>query len=143
MTIESDATTTPATSRMRQLSDTEAREMLAVGSRVGRLAFVKNNRLHIYPVNYVADNSGILIRTDSDSFTASIAGLDVAFEVDDFRPLEHTGWSVVVHGVARSVDDEEADLLRRGPLHAWAWQRPDMWIRITIGSVAGRMISDE
>ena len=133
---------TDSEGRLHKLSRRECLELLQYHSFVGRLGFVADGRLLVLPVNYLADEAAVVYCTAEGSVLASVGGgAPVSFEVDDNRPLEHTGWSVLVHGTARAVTDpEEVAALRRGPLRSWAWRQPERWVRITIEEVTGRRL---
>jgi hypothetical protein len=64
----------------------------------------------------------------------------VAYEVDGFDPANHTGWSVLVQGVAQTVY-EEADVERyeRLGVASWAPLGSDvLWIRLRPDDISGR-----
>jgi uncharacterized protein len=135
--VESQAQT-----RVHELSTTEALELLQMHSYVGRIGFVVDGRPLILPVNYLAGDESIVFCTEPGTKLSALGdGAQVVFEVDDSRPLYHSGWSVVVKGTAREVTDEsELDELRRGPLHSWATRATEHWVRISIDEVTGRRI---
>jgi uncharacterized protein len=131
-----------AHTRVQELSRAEALELLQMHSYVGRIGFIVDGRPLILPVNYLASDDSIVFCTEPGTKLSAIAGgAQVAFEVDDSRPLYHAGWSVVVKGTAREVTDEtELDELRRGPLHSWATRASEHWVRVTLDEVTGRRI---
>ena len=130
--------------RVHELSNAEALELLQLHAYVGRLGFIVDGRPLILPVNYLADEVSIVFCTQPGSKLSAVgAGAPVAFEVDDSRALYHAGWSVVVKGNAREVTDhDELDELRRGPLHSWATQSTEHWVRIDIEEITGRRIPE-
>src|SRR6202140_1739688 len=130
--------------RMHQLTRGEAVELLQFHAYVGRIGFVVEGRPVILPVNYLADDDSIVFCTEPGTKLSAIGGgAPVAFEVDDSRALYHAGWSVVVRGSAREVTDhDELDELRRGPLHSWATQSTEHWVRIDIEEITGRRIPE-
>jgi nitroimidazol reductase NimA-like FMN-containing flavoprotein (pyridoxamine 5'-phosphate oxidase superfamily) len=116
---------------------------LGYSSFVGRGAFVHDGRPMILPANYLLDGESIYIRTVGGTMLSSLDGTDVAFEVDDSRPQAHAGWSVVVQGSARSVNDaDEIEWLERGPLRSWAWRGADHWVRMSIETASGRRLPE-
>ena len=133
---------TASQSPLHELTRKECLELLQYHSFVGRLGFVLGGRPMVLPVNYLADEDAVVFCTAEGSVLAGVGGgAPVAFEVDDSRPLEHSGWSVVVRGTATEVTDPaEVDALRRGPLRSWAARAPELWVRITIEEVSGRQI---
>lgn len=68
---------------------------------VGRLAVIVGRRPEIFPVNYVLDGDAIVFRTASGTKLSGTTQGEVAFEVDQLHLPSHSGWSVVVHGVAQ------------------------------------------
>jgi nitroimidazol reductase NimA-like FMN-containing flavoprotein (pyridoxamine 5'-phosphate oxidase superfamily) len=127
--------------RLRELSRDECLELLQYHSFVGRVGFVLDGRPMVLPVNYLADPDSVIFTTADGGLLSALSGSEVAFEVDDSRPLEHSGWSVLVRGVAQAVvDPEDLATLRRGPLHSWAMPAPDRWLRIPIEEISGRRL---
>jgi hypothetical protein len=63
----------------------------------------------IRPVNHVLLDGRIIICSHEGAAIVGVTGAPggtvVAYEADDINPVERTGWSVVVTGLARIVDD--------------------------------------
>jgi uncharacterized protein len=111
---------------------------------VGRVGFHVDGEVVILPVNHAVDSDGnVVFRSDSGSKLTAAAGQETAvFEVDDYDPISHTGWSVLVSGRAEEVyDDADVQGLESLGLAAWpkAVDRP-YWIRIRPVSITGRRI---
>jgi hypothetical protein len=119
----------------------ECLELLQYNSYVGRLGFIVDGRPMVLPVNYLADETFLMICTAEGNVIGSAVGTEVAFEVDSDRPLYHTGWSVLVRGRAEAVTDPaEVERLRRGLLKSWAAPGPQLWIRVNIEEISGRRL---
>lgn len=91
-------------------------------STIGRVGVSSAALPTVLPVNFLLDGDRILIRTGEGTKLANaLRESVVAFEVDEFDPVDHTGWSVVVTGISRVVADED-DLRRIDdlPLAHWA-----------------------
>lgn len=72
---------------------------------LGRLAVLGRDRVDIFPVNYLFFDGDLYFRTAPGSKLEALgANAEVAFEIDGRG--RRKVWSVVVHGRARSVDDE-------------------------------------
>jgi nitroimidazol reductase NimA-like FMN-containing flavoprotein (pyridoxamine 5'-phosphate oxidase superfamily) len=136
--------TDPTQTTVETLSREDALDLLQRHGFVGRVAFVIEGRPMILPVNYLAGAESLVFCTGEGTMLASLGpGATVAFEVDDSRPLEHAGWSVVVEGTAAEVtDEEELTWLRRGPLKSWAVRSSAHWIRVTYTHLSGRRIPE-
>jgi len=128
--------------RVHHLTRVEALELLQFHAYVGRIGFVVAGLPLILPVNYLAENDSIVFCTEPGTKLSAIGGgAPVVFEVDDSRPLDHAGWSVVVKGTAHEITDEsELAELRRGPLHSWATRSSGHWVRLSIDEVTRRRI---
>ena len=112
-------------------------------ARVGRLAFIDHGEPMILPINHGLDRSDVVFRTaEGSKQIMADDGLPVAFEVDAFDTDRRTGWSVVVRGVARTVEDQ-AEIARLSVLGVWPYA--DMverfhWVRISTTSLTGRLV---
>jgi nitroimidazol reductase NimA-like FMN-containing flavoprotein (pyridoxamine 5'-phosphate oxidase superfamily) len=92
----------------------------------------------IFPVNFLALDHSILIRTDPGSKLESIAANSlVAFEVDEVRAKK--AWSVVIKGSAHRLTDElEVEAARQSPLWTWMPRSADIFITLAPTTVTGR-----
>lgn len=137
--------TEPTRAMVEVMSRSEALDRLQRHGFVGRVAFIVDERPMIMPVNYLADSDALVFCTgEGTKLSVLRGGASVAFEVDDSRPLDHSGWSVVIEGTASEITDpEELSWLRRGTLKSWAVRPSAHWIRITYEHVSGRQIPAE
>jgi len=112
--------------------------------RLGRLGITSGALPTILPVNYWSDGVFIYVRTTvGTKLDAALRDTVVAFEVDDANAMEHSGWSVVVTGVAREVTDrDELERLASAPLPRWAPGPADHIIAISTDIVTGRRLGD-
>jgi nitroimidazol reductase NimA-like FMN-containing flavoprotein (pyridoxamine 5'-phosphate oxidase superfamily) len=120
----------------------EACLQLLAAAHIGRVALNMAAMPVVLPVNFALFEGDIVIRTGPGSkLSAAIKNAVVGFEVDDVDPLYHTGWSVLVCGMAREiVDPEEMARVRRIPLTPWAGDG-DHFVRIPTELVSGRRLS--
>jgi nitroimidazol reductase NimA-like FMN-containing flavoprotein (pyridoxamine 5'-phosphate oxidase superfamily) len=134
--------TEPTQAVVEDISRSDALDLLQRHGFVGRVAFIVDGRPMIMPVNYLADSDALVFCTGEGTKLSTLRGsAAVAFEVDDSRPMDHSGWSVVVEGTASEITDpEELQRLRRGPLRSWAVRPTAHWIRVTYEQVSGRRI---
>lgn len=125
---------------LRTLDVDECMALMTSGY-VGRLAFIQDGRPAILPLNYLFDQGAVLFRTGYGQLVETVHGTPVAFEVDDFDVADHSGWSVVVHGIAEEVwDVGELERLRGLPLRPWADGTRDHYVRITPTALTGRRV---
>jgi nitroimidazol reductase NimA-like FMN-containing flavoprotein (pyridoxamine 5'-phosphate oxidase superfamily) len=124
------------------LTTDECREHLESES-VGRLGFVEAGSPVILPINYTMDGHAVVFRTAAGSkLSAGMMQRPVCFEIDSWDAVDHTGWSVLVKGVADEVLDE-GEVARLQELPVRPWSRPDLrdhWIRIMVEELTGRRI---
>jgi hypothetical protein len=106
----------------------------------GRLAYIAREGMpDIVPVNYALDGDDLLIRSGpGPKLQAAERREHVAFEVDDIDEQTHTGWSVVVSGIAERLAWE--DCARRGLPEPWATGSRRHAILITPQRIEGRQL---
>lgn len=106
----------------------------------GRLAVVIAGKPQIFPVNHVVDHGGVAFRTAAGSKLWGAARQAVAYEIDGYDLEEGKAWSVVVHGVARELQDiDEVVAALALPLHPWAPGAPKPHVlRIEPEEISGR-----
>ena len=110
---------------------------------VGRVAFVQDGDPVILPVNHAVDGLDVVFRTTWGSkLEVARHGGNVAFEVDRYDAATHSGWSVLVSGVAEAVyDAEDSARLDALPLRSWVGTGdPTFWVRIRAEQVTGRAV---
>ncbi len=103
---------------LESLTLQQCEDRLAVGG-IGRIVLSTSTGPVAYPVNFVFAGGAVVFRT-SDSLADSIAGI-VAFEVDHIDDAMSEGWSVLVRGHARRIEDsEERHAIASLDLEPWA-----------------------
>lgn len=111
---------------------------------VGRVGLISDGRPLVLPVNYVMVDDAVVFRTGRGAkLAAATEGAAVAFEVDAIDASWEEGWSVVVHGRAEVVrDDDEIARLDRLPLRAWVPAERVHHVRIVPEQITGRSIEE-
>lgn len=125
------------------LTREECFELLGT-TAVGRLGFLVGGKPEILPVNYVVEGPAVVFRTSADSVLNQAALQVVAFEVDRIDEATHTGWSVLVQGVAQDVSsavDVTSERMRRLSLITWAPGARHRWFRIRVDTITGRRLT--
>ncbi|RPK80695.1 MULTISPECIES: pyridoxamine 5'-phosphate oxidase family protein [Streptomyces] len=124
----------------RELNRRESLRRLAEAT-VGRIVHTRDALPAVLPVNYLLDDDGaVLLRTSASSeLVRAVDGAVVAFEADEFDTAAHSGWSVVVTGLASVVTDpdEYERLVRTGP-RSWVPWPVEVFVRIEPELVTGR-----
>ena len=130
------------TRHLAELTTTECWELLR-STTIGRLAVNNGHQPDVFPVNYVVDSDRIVIRTaEGTKLAAAVASVNVAFEIDEIHDEDHTGWSVVVHGIAQEpkslgavMRDTELDL------RPWAGaEGKERYLEIVPRRISGRRL---
>ncbi|QNA91287.1 MULTISPECIES: pyridoxamine 5'-phosphate oxidase family protein [unclassified Microbacterium] len=125
---------------IRVLDEQQSYEMLST-TTVGRVGFVADGRVQIYPVNFAVSGRTLLFRTTGDGLLGSLApdAVDVSFEVDYHDPLGATAWSVLMHGsLSRAPEDQAAAVSAR--VNPWAGGDRDVALIFQIESIEGRVV---
>jgi hypothetical protein len=122
---------------VEELSEESSWELLRLET-FGRLAVSHDNRPRIFPVDYYANDTGVLFRTAAGTKLRDLVSNDaVAFEVD--RRSRAESWSIVVNGRARVLtDSDEIAVADRAPLPSWIPVAPYVYVAIVPTSVHGR-----
>jgi nitroimidazol reductase NimA-like FMN-containing flavoprotein (pyridoxamine 5'-phosphate oxidase superfamily) len=133
----------PADAELEELSE-QACRLLLDAVAVGRIAFVVDGRPVILPVNYrvLNDDSGlsILLRARRDH-TIDGAARYVAFQIDGIDHGHQQGWSVLVRGEMRHLDEAEIETLsERFDPKPWPSQERTSWLAIRAETVTGRKL---
>lgn len=119
----------------------ECLRLLGTGT-VGRLAVCSGAGPVVLPVNYVLAGEDIVIGTaEGSGIHHALATERVAFEVDDVDPAYEWGWSVLVTGRGRYLD-EPAEVARaeRLPLRSWGPGERRRFTAIATTDLSGRRI---
>lgn len=113
---------------------------------LGRLAYLDAGQPTVVPVNHLVDGSAIVLRSlAGHKLDAAVLNQPVAFQLDDHDPARGTGWSVLVRGTARLVEDPAAVARYAVELDSWAISDPEAatWIRIDADDISGRRLRRE
>ena len=123
------------------LDETECLALVA-SATLGRVAISSGALPTILPINYRLVDRTVLFRTGRGTkLDAATANAVVAFEVDDFDPVEHTGWSVNLIGVARDLETVLCDLtFDVTEIPRWAPTGDERVVAVTAELITGRRI---
>ena len=119
---------------MRPLTRGQAMRLLRSVS-MGRIAFTYRAMPAIRPVNHMVDEAGrIVIRSHEGASIVTAAdakrGTVVSYEADQIDTEARAGWTVVVTGLARIVDEPGQAAAYRRQLHPWVTGQIDYIISI-------------
>jgi len=127
---------------LEELIRSECLNLLATES-VGRVGLLVDGRPEILPVNFAIDGDTILFRTAHDTVLNQASMSVVAFEVDHLDPESHSGWSVLLQGLAYDIGDTidaTSERLRQLSLMTWAPDRRQRWFQIRPDKITGRRL---
>lgn len=125
---------------LQELTEQQCLTHVGAGG-VGRVVFVAPRGPVAQPVNYRYVAGEIVLRTDVSLSTALAAQETVGFEVDRVDEAMSEGWSVVVTGPARRVQDPtEVVELSSLDLQPWAGGNRDALVAIALREMTGRRI---
>jgi nitroimidazol reductase NimA-like FMN-containing flavoprotein (pyridoxamine 5'-phosphate oxidase superfamily) len=133
----------PQSTRPRQAIDLTEGECLTLlrSTSVGRIVFTRHAMPAIRPVNHLIDGRKIIIRTHLGAAIVSRAsdatGVVVSYEADDLDPVRHTGWSVIVTGLAELVKDPAAIARYSARLEPWIAGQMDYVVSIDPRFISG------
>jgi uncharacterized protein len=126
-----------------ELSPAECWQLLA-SQPVGRVAVIVGHYPLVFPVNYAVDDKTIVYRTGVGTKLHAVHRSNVTFEVDAIDPVHHTGWSVMVKGVAQELSPTRnrtaVSSAEFGGATPWAPGDREHFIRIVADQISGRRI---
>jgi uncharacterized protein len=112
-------------------------------AEIGRIAVTIGALPVVLPVSYALFDGDILIRTARGTkLVAAASDAVVAFEVDSVDPLHHTGWSVLVQGVAKGITNQD-ELRRAKTVPLSPWGQDDYYLRVSAQIVSGRRLTTD
>lgn len=125
-----------ASADLQELTREECLALLAVYS-VGRIAVIGDDNMpFVVPVNYRLSADSVVFRTDAGTKLDALQRHPVAFQIDAIDPIERSGWSVLVRGIAHEVTPQEME-----SVHVEPWIGPKAHlIQLVPRSISGRRI---
>jgi hypothetical protein len=124
---------------LEALTSDQCKEHLAAGG-IGRIVLSTTSGPVAFPVNFIFSEGSVIFRT-SDAMAGHIAGI-VAFEVDHIDEAMSGGWSVLVRGHARLVEDPlERRAVALRELEPWASGARLNLVGVTPFEITGRLIT--
>jgi len=124
------------------MSRKECEEHLSRGG-VGRFVFASESGPTALPVNFGLLDRDVVFSTRTEGVLTAAVTDDrrVGFEVDQIDDAMSEGWSVIISGRARLVDDpEELERIAELGIEPWPGGRREAVIRIETGAISGRRI---
>ncbi len=126
--------------QMLELTEPESWQLLRSVS-LGRIVFTRHAMPAIRPVNHLVEDEAIIVRAHLGSAivarTAADDGVVVCYEADELDPVRHTGWSVIVTGMARLVRDPAAITRYEQLLEPWVAGQMDYVIAVRPQVITG------
>lgn len=109
---------------------------------VGRVGLSVDALPVVLPVNFVLLDDEIVIGSGpGGKLRSAVTGNVVAFEADDWDPINHLGWSVLVRGHSRVIEDEpELSAVRELPLRPWGMNGDLTYLGVRLDLVTGRRL---
>jgi nitroimidazol reductase NimA-like FMN-containing flavoprotein (pyridoxamine 5'-phosphate oxidase superfamily) len=123
---------------LEHLTTAQCEDHLSAGG-IGRIILSSESGPVAFPVNFIFTNGAVVFRT-SDAMAGTITGV-VAFEVDHIDETMSEGWSVLVRGHARLIEERAEWLaVARLDLEPWAGGARLNLVGITPFELTGRVI---
>lgn len=119
----------------------EQRERHLETGGIGRVVYASARGPVAVPVNFEYDDGRVIISTDLVKATTLEEQENVGFEIDRVDDVLSEGWSVLVTGRARRVDDpDEILVLSSLDLESWAGGDRHALVAIYPKEITGRVI---
>ena len=125
---------------LRTLTPEQCTAHLSAGG-IGRVIFSTARGPVALPVNFEYSNGDVVLSTDPAKAHALEAQATIGFEVDRVDDVMSEGWSVLITGRARRIDDPDEILaLASLDLESWAGGARHALVAISPTEVTGRVI---
>jgi nitroimidazol reductase NimA-like FMN-containing flavoprotein (pyridoxamine 5'-phosphate oxidase superfamily) len=125
---------------LRPLTDAQCGAHLEAGG-VGRIVFMAERGPVAHPVNFVMSEDEIVLSTTAAQALELEGQQRASFQIDRVDEAMSEGWSVLVTGTARRVDDpDELVALSSLGLEPWAGGNRHAVVRIHPEVITGRVI---
>jgi nitroimidazol reductase NimA-like FMN-containing flavoprotein (pyridoxamine 5'-phosphate oxidase superfamily) len=112
---------------------------LLEGAAVGRIAGTSGALPVVLPVGYALDGDSIVVETGrGTTLDFATSGSVVAFEVDNLHERGHSGWTVMITGVAEEVVAEDEVRRLRSLVSGEQDFAQQRFVRISSELVSGR-----
>lgn len=120
-----------------ELTDEQSWKLLE-NTKHGRLVLTAAGETDIFPINFVARDGRLVLRTAPGTKLAELTINDrVLFEADGIGSGE--AWSVVVKGTARVLQtQEEIAAAEALPVETWIPTLKDFYVEVKPASISGR-----
>ena len=126
---------------LKELTSEQCEAHLRAGG-VGRLVFVSSRGTVAHPMNYVVSEGDVIVSTTAEQAERLAGPARVSFQIDRVDESMSEGWSVLVTGTTRLVDEpDEVVALAALGLAPWAGGERHTLIRIRPDEITGRLIA--
>lgn len=111
------------------------------GGGIGRFVFLAEQGPVALPVNSRFVDGDVVFRTRAGGALVAAAGTTVSFEADHIDEAMSEGWSVLISGRARLVDDPtDLERLEDLDIEPWPGGRREAVMRVETATISGRRI---
>jgi transcriptional regulator with XRE-family HTH domain len=126
------------------LTSDECTALVAPGG-IGRFVFLDERGPVAWPVNFRILDGDVVFRTESESSVLKhLTQGDTSFEVDRLDEALTEGWSVLMTGQSRVIDDPaERGRAESLGVQPWATGPHDAYVRLSPRTITGRRIRRE
>lgn len=126
--------------RLVELAPYECWQLLEKSVPIARVVWTLEGAAAIVPMNYLVADGALWFQTTPGSRLAQeCPGRPVLVEVDAVEPAALSGWSVIVTGVAESVDAVDVPNILGG-LQVWPRGHRPLFVRVAADHVTGRRL---
>lgn len=124
-----------------EIEKQECRRLLGTAG-LGRLGFTERALPMILPVHYALRGDDVVLSSMAGSkLAAARNGSVLAFEVDDYDPVNREGWTVSVIGPSRLITDpDEIALLDALDFAPWTGSPGQAYFAVQMALLQGRRV---
>ncbi|WP_051479098.1 pyridoxamine 5'-phosphate oxidase family protein [Arthrobacter sp. H5] len=133
---------TPGLLRASQALNTDACWALIAGQTTGRIGFLHEGLVTLFPLNCIVDDRGVYFRTSEGGIIASSHLAQAAFQLDQVDTATRSGWTVLINGPIKRITDPGhlKTLWGSRAEEPWAPGQRNVFFGIKPGKISGRRV---
>ncbi|MBG6181818.1 pyridoxamine 5'-phosphate oxidase family protein [Arthrobacter sp. CAN_A1] len=144
-TVSDEFWDTPGLLRASQSLNTDECWALIAGQTSGRIGFLHDGLVTIFPLNCIVHDRAVYFRTSADGVIATSQLERAAFQLDHIDTVARSGWTILINGILERID--APDLLKTlwgsRADEPWAPGQRNVFFGISPRKISGRRLHPE
>ena len=133
---------TPGLLRASEQLNAEECWALMAGQTTGRIGFLHDGLVTIFPLNCIVHDRAVYFRTAAEGVIATSQLERAAFQLDHLDTVTRSGWTILVNGSLERISDPELLKTLWGSRadEPWAPGQRNVFFGIAVQKISGRRV---